>query len=71
MHTVSVVGGKTPKRDVLLNWKKCHIMLDTCAIVNILDEDTYTKVGKPKLSNNRLPRLHPYGGGKPLRIGKV
>ena len=43
-------------------------MIDTGASVNILDENTYSQIGKPKLNKRDPIHLMPYGGGKPLTV---
>lgn len=67
-HFVSVVGKQTPKVTIKVNNIDCELMIDTGATVNILDENTYQQLGKPKLSKHGIKHLHPYGGGPPLEI---
>ena len=62
-HFVGAIGKKTPKTSVKINNIKCDMLIDTGASVNILDEQTYHKVGSPKLQRKNIPHLYPYGGG--------
>jgi hypothetical protein len=65
---VGVIGNKTPKVTIVINKTECRVLVDTGASVNILDEDTYEAIGRPTLTKNKLPSLHPYGGGAPLKV---
>ncbi|XP_060552185.1 uncharacterized protein LOC132713564 [Ruditapes philippinarum] len=59
---------KTPKSNVKINDVQVNVLVDSGASVNILDENTYSIIGKPKLSNRNLPKLLPYGSQSPLKI---
>ena len=62
------IDKKTPKANIAINKVKCSMLIDTGASVNILDEQTYQKIGSPKLQKKNLPPLYPYGGTKSLDI---
>ena len=59
---------KTPFTVAKLDDVECRLMIDTGASVNILDENTYSQIGKPKLNKRDPIQLMPYGGGKPLTV---
>ena len=59
---------KTPFTVAKLDDVECRLMIDTGASVNILDENTYSQIGKPKLNKRDPIQLVPYGGGKPLTV---
>jgi hypothetical protein len=65
---VNSVSNNTPRINIKVNDVSCKVLLDTGASVNILDEDTYRKVGTPVLEKKNTPRLLPYGGGQPLKV---
>ena len=59
---------KTPFTVAKLDDVECRLMIDTGASVNILDENTFSQIGKPKLNKRDPIQLMPYGGGKPLTV---
>ena len=54
---------KTPFTVAKLYDVECRLMIDTGASVNILDENTHSQIGKPKLNKRDPIQLMPYGGG--------
>ena len=44
------------------------LLIDTGSTVNIIDEATYHKLGKPRLQKSKEPNLYSYGTSNPLRI---
>lgn len=67
--TVNNIGNhKTPKTELILNDVKLQVTIDTGSSVNIIDENTYRRLGKPQLKTHKLPKLLPYGGGPNLKV---
>ena len=60
---VGATGKKTPKSTVKINQVKYSMLIDTGASVNILDEQTYQKIGSLNLQKKNIPPLYPYGVG--------
>ena len=67
-YLYSINCNKSPKQTLQVNGVTCRFLLDTGASVNVLDEATYQKLGKPFLERSDTPRLVPYGGGKRLKV---
>ena len=65
---MGAIGKKTPKTTVKINQVKCSMLIDTGPSVNILDEQTYQKIGSPRLQKKNIPPLYPYGGGQSLNV---
>ena len=65
---VGNLGKKCPTVNLKINDISCQLIIDTGSTVNLLDEETYKKVGKPRLSKHGVRRLQPYGGGPPLQV---
>lgn len=51
-----------------LNNVDTSLLIDTGSTVNIIDEETHQKIGKPTLQKIKEPNLYPYGTSNPLRI---
>ena len=64
----SLNNKKTPKILISINNKSVNVTIDTGSSVNIIDENTYTFLGKSTLKRKHLPKLLPYGGGSHLQV---
>ncbi|KAK3088256.1 hypothetical protein FSP39_016655 [Pinctada imbricata] len=67
-ETEDVCAVKGPYTKVKVNGVELTLLADSDSSVNILDESSYCKVGKPKLAKMRKGKLVPYGGGNSLKV---
>ena len=63
-EAVSAIKGKLPEVTLKANNIDTHMLIDTGASVNIMDENTYKLIGSPKLQKKQKSNLFPYGGEK-------
>ncbi|KAK3105801.1 hypothetical protein FSP39_006028 [Pinctada imbricata] len=67
-ETEDVCAVKGPYTKVKVNGVELTLLAESGSSVNILDESSYCKVGKPKLAKMRKGKLVPYGGGNSLKV---
>lgn len=67
-EVVNTVKQPLPKVSLKLNNINTSLLIDTGSTVNIIDEETYQKLGKPKLKKSKEPNLYSYGTSNPLHV---
>ena len=67
-EVINSVKQSLPQVSLKLNNVDTSLLIDTGSTVNIIDEETHQKIGKPTLQKIKEPNLYPYGTSNPLRI---
>ena len=67
-EVINSVKQSLPQVSLKLNNVDTSLLIDTGSTVNIIDEETHQKIGKPTLQKIKEPNLYPYGTNNPLRI---
>ena len=62
------ISAVSPKTELYVQDVPVNFLIDTGASVNILDESTYERLGKPPFRDTRLSPLFPYGGTTPIQV---
>ena len=65
---INSVKHNLPQVSLKLNNVDTSLLIDIGSTVNIIDEETHQKKGKPTLQKIRKPNLYPCGTSNPLRI---
>lgn len=65
---VNNVKEALPEAILKLDNVNTTLLIDTGSTVNIIDENTYNKIGQPKLKKGFEPNLYPYGNNTPLHV---
>ena len=67
-EVINSVKQSLPQVSLKLNNVDTSLLIDTGSTVNIIDEETHQKIGKPTLQKIKEPNLYPYGTNNPLCI---
>ena len=68
LFQVSAVNNSRPKTEILVAGVSLQMLLDTGASVNVIDQSSYQRLGKPPMTGEPVSPIFPYGGDTPLPV---